>query len=259
MENSRLLSAVDTDICLVWILPLQKVKRADWSTLDFVLNLFSLDITQGRRVKRTGNSASVTPAILFSSAVQRIYNARGACGDPCTISCCFQFTSLLQSVKKCNFCVKFVLLVSWYLSLSLLNQNDKAALGLASASSVSGSVTYYSQYLTWKRKKNRPTNCNLNSWDGLKILIVVFRWHFCKQSGTKINKSVCHLLSVFIKRVYVLRTYVVHTSFGLLTQHLATINITCADLHWRNHRKCGFSQTECRISIADSGIQVHFF
>ena len=174
MENSRLLSAVDTDICLVWILPLQKVKRADWSTLDFVLNLFSLDITQGHRVKRTGNSASVTPAILFSSAVQRIYNARGACGDPCTISCCFQFTSLLQSVKKCNFCVKFVLLVSWYLSLSLLNQNDKAALGLASASSVSGSVTYYSQYLTWKRKKNRPTKGSVRLDQKMACDVIVY-------------------------------------------------------------------------------------
>ena len=55
------------------------MKRADWSTLDFVLNLFPLDITQGRRVKRTGNSASVTPAKLFSSAIDKIDNAQGAC------------------------------------------------------------------------------------------------------------------------------------------------------------------------------------
>ena len=50
---------------------------------------------QGRRVEGTGNSASVTPAQRFSTAVDKIYNARGACGEPRAISYSFHFTSLV--------------------------------------------------------------------------------------------------------------------------------------------------------------------
>ena len=128
--------------------------------------------SQGRRVKRTGNSASVTPAKLFSSAIDKIDNAQGAC----TLHY-FLFLPIYVLVaisEKVWFLCKFFLTVSWIFLLSLLNQNDKAALGLASASSVSGSVTYFSQYLTWKRKKNRPTKGSVRLDQKMACDVIVY-------------------------------------------------------------------------------------
>ena len=64
------------------------------SSLNFWNWLIKYSMAQGRRVEGTGNSASVTPAQRFSTAVDKIYNARGACGEPRAISCSFHSTSL---------------------------------------------------------------------------------------------------------------------------------------------------------------------
>ena len=56
---------------------------------------------QGRRVEETGNSTSVTPAHRFSTAVYKIYNARGSeslRGEPRAISCSFHSTSLVPGM-----------------------------------------------------------------------------------------------------------------------------------------------------------------